>query len=162
MKKILSIVMLSMAFLSFSQNDASAVEPAVEYVAPVETSLKEYLYFTKGYKTDLEQGKDILQGYTLEPGLSKRIENYNFNFQYVYDSTKTLKAVSVQIKSNLTNNNYFLCIPINNEGLLDEHYKQIKTFGLPLIQAYSLALVENYSSSIINYVDLLKTVQKQP
>lgn len=82
------------------------------------TTLEEYNYLTKGYKTAREQGLDIKSGYKLDLVFKdtqkvESISNYNlicnfYNFSKI-DNNKETRAILVLV--TIGKGTFYLCIP---------------------------------------------------
>ena len=105
------------------------------------TTREEYNYATKGYRVQLESGLDQKKGYNIMNLETVTYSSYSFDFKLLMRSAdSTLAGVMVLAHSKAWNNKYYLCIPINNEELMDEYQTSISTWDRAILFAYSNAL----------------------
>ena len=149
MKKLLLLGLLFVGLNCLAQKTAKwQGEPGDGYTdsSLPSTTEKEYNYLTKGLRIQRESGLDIIDGYELNDGGKIIVENkYVFSFSNLIEkSTGDLKGVSVVIKSGVSGNTHYLCIPVNNL-LFKVNYDQfIDSFTPELAKAYLVALSEKY------------------
>ncbi len=105
------------------------------YTYAQSTTTQEYLYMTKGLKTQLESGLDVKNGYELKGIRDVEQGNYIFLFQALIRKEGKDKAAGIVViaKNKLTSELYFKAIPIVNE---DENEKEV-------FKAYTKLLSEN-------------------
>ena len=108
-------------------------------VAQHTTTDIEYNYLTKGYKTDLAEGRDIKSGYRMDPmGQEYAIGAYTFQFSaFTKIDEKAVAAVLVVAKSKTWGNVYYLCIPLNNQQLYGLYLQELEKWDASISRAYS-------------------------
>ena len=84
------------------------------------TTQKEFNYVTKGYKEDLSNGRDIIAGYTIEPGVSanssmndngKIVGRTSKLYRLIRNDTKVVAAFIIEEKRNDNGNIVYVCLP---------------------------------------------------
>ncbi len=153
MRKIFLLGMLIVGLNSFAQGSGTWKGDNLDLP---QTTEKEYNYLTKGMKIQRESGLDVIAGYEFKNEERVIIDNkYVFTFSdFIEKSTGNLKAVSVVIRSGITHNTYYLCIPVNSTFYTVNYENFLNSFLPGLAKAYTKALSKRY-------LDLsLKTNQK--
>ncbi len=98
MKKLLAIILLLFAFNIQGQS----------------TTQTEYLYMTKGIKTQLESGLDLKRGYQLEGIKQIQQGDYIFNFSALIrtDKKDRYAGIVVLAKNTKTSQFHYKAIPV--------------------------------------------------
>src|SRR4051812_48743792 len=87
----------------------------------------EYNYLTKAYKTDMEEGRDIKNGYSIALLHKQTIKPYEFQFySFIRNDKKQTACILAIVKNNslIKSSNYF-CIPINNTDLEKKYFEEL-------------------------------------
>jgi hypothetical protein len=98
------------------------------------TTEEEYNYLTKGYETDMKQGRGVKPGYEL--GTPKVYEYKEGKFEYfpfIRKETKEVAAILLIVNSRygMAKLNYFVCLPKNNPALKERFETYVrKTWAL--------------------------------
>jgi hypothetical protein len=105
---------------------------------PSPTTEEEYNYITKGYEIQINNGSDTKKGYKFSQIFDRQQGNYNFNCKSVIrESTKEIAAIMVVCKSKISNKTYYLCIPFNNQQLIERYWSDISSWDKPITTAYA-------------------------
>ena len=142
MKKILVLATLFVAIASFGQE---AVKDSLISLEP--TTKDEYNYITKGYKIQKESGLDMKKGYSFG-SLSKttagkyKIEVWKL-YKHKENSIMIPKAIML-----IVNNAMYFCIPIENNELMNEYYRELQKYDSTFNQAISIATANALTKSI--------------
>lgn len=107
----------------------------------------EYNYATKGYKTSLAEGLDIKKGYFVKTiGSIQDGQRYYFEYRGLFrEQTKQLACVILYAKSKAWNNEYYLCIPLNNGTLQQKFNQDLVKWDSAMLGAYAYFASLNYS-----------------
>ena len=105
------------------------------YTFAQSTTQQEFLYMTKGLKTQIESGLDMKNGYELKGIREVEQENYIFYFQALLRKEKKDKVAGVVViaKNKITSELSFKAIPVVNE---DKNEKEV-------FKAYTKLFAEN-------------------
>jgi hypothetical protein len=104
------------------------------------TTQDEYNYLTKGLKRTLEEGGDAKGGYTLSEPSAYVSGPYEISFAgFVKQSTNAVSAISCVVKSSVSGNTYYLCLPLGNETLLNSYFADIAKWDSALQEGYAAA-----------------------
>ncbi len=78
-----------------------------------QTSLKEYNYLSKGYKTDLDEGRDMIQGYELKDVDSKSTKERTATLKVMHRVNGANKEIAAYLIIYTKNGNApeYICIP---------------------------------------------------
>lgn len=156
MKKLILFVLFISVLNSYSQNRP---EEATELIS---TTTEEYNYLTKGLKIQIESGLDMKKGYELDIFWGGNHSNYNYQFAYLIETAKNqVKGISVKIYSSVSKNEYYLCIPINDESLFNEYNQRILSFAEPLAKSYAYMLSKCFSLVSESHINLLNEKRKK-
>lgn len=120
MKKLLILISILFCLNSFSQEKIITTEI-------------EYNYITNSYSDDVENGRDIKEGYELKDLSSIESKNFKFNFyKFIKTEDNTTRAVYLRIEKKGKNKVRHLCIPFNNKDLLAEFTKSYDKLGVQM------------------------------
>lgn len=103
------------------------------------TSEEEFNYMSKGYKTQLESGLDMKNGYSVDNGQNIESGAYSFTFIKLFKNVSndiTNVGTIVKAKSNNYGNTYWFCIPVNNNVLLEKSINEINKLDEPMTTAF--------------------------
>ena len=118
------LIFLLLFVTAIAYGQKAIIDESQEPTVPV-TTQEEYNYATKGYKLDIETGRDIKKGYTVTdiPNPYYSHQNYSFNFKYlIRESTNEIAAILVIAKSNIWGNVYHICIPNYTSSIYYQQY----------------------------------------
>lgn len=98
---------------------------------------EEYLYMTKGYKTQIENGLDNKIGYEIKS--PKKIDLTNYSFDYL-ELIRTADNYSVgfivKATSKVWGNIYYFGIPNDNDELLTKAFEEINKLDEAMTTAF--------------------------
>ncbi|HEY3390408.1 MAG TPA: hypothetical protein VGK38_12590, partial [Prolixibacteraceae bacterium] len=115
--KSLLFMLIFLSFTAFGQISMSKITPTTE---------EEYNYLTKGYKIQIESGLDMKKGYKLQVLDKKKESYYTFQIQALIREEKNeIAGLLLIANSEISGKTYYLCIPQQNEQLLNRYYADI-------------------------------------
>lgn len=146
-------------FILFISYNLFGQEKASELIY---TTTEEYNYLTKGLKIQVDSGLDMKKGYVLDYFYGGNDSNYNFQFAYLIKTDdNVIKGISVKIYSQVSKNDYYLCIPINDDSLFIEYKNQINKFTEPLAKSYLFMVSKCFSLVSESYINSLNKKNKK-
>ena len=121
-------------------------------VGEVTTTPEEYNYCLNGYHKDIADSRDIKDGYEIV-GTSVYQKNGGLTKAYftplIRKSDEAVCAIMVHLwsKSKLWNTEHseYLCIPVNDSKLYQEHFSSLRLKTLEFKDIYSEALIYHLS-----------------
>ncbi|NPD45670.1 MULTISPECIES: hypothetical protein [unclassified Lentimicrobium] len=119
MKNINTIILLLISIISFAQS--------VKKESSIKTTNEEYEFLTKKYNEENNFG--MLDGYKIYPNKIANNDEYSCEFQlFKKVNTQKVKAVLIIIKGkdNKRHKVQYLCMPINNEELMNEFAEDVQ------------------------------------
>lgn len=136
------------------------------------TTEEEYNYMVNGYKTSIQNGTGIKQGYSVKKSESPVSIGrfYTFNFTPLLRSDGTFAGIIVNAHSTLDGiYDYWYGLPFKNEQLFDKFYTSFSSLDQNIAQAFLSAFVyytrtnaeeattqEEYNYMITGYGDGIK------
>lgn len=116
-------------------------------IAQAPTTQEEYNYVTKGYKLDIETGRDIKKGYIIKDGfLCCGASTYSFEFKYlIREASNELAAIVIIAKrvdtwsgTTIT----YLCLPNQLDSpFYADYLKAVGAWDKPMLLEYQKAFM---------------------
>jgi len=120
---------------------------AQNHVAP--TTEEEYNYITKGYQTQISDGLDMKKGYHFKDMFDVRRGNYQFTTKELFrESTDEVAGILVIAKSFVSNRTYYLCIPHDNQILIERYWNDIGQWDREMSIMYSQVFTLGYGEVV--------------
>lgn len=138
MKTITTFILLSVAISSSAQRTGlkTAVNSENTIIQQGATE-EEYLYMTKGYKTQIENGLDTKKGYEISKPRKIELTNYVFDYhQLIRTSDNYSVGLIVKATSKVWGNTYYFGIPNGNDELLHKAFEEINKLDEAMTTAF--------------------------
>ena len=111
---------------------------AQQYKQSFATSIEEYNYLTAGYKIQIESGLDMKKGYSFNNIADKGLGAYSFNLKaLIRDSSHQVAAMLIIVHSSVSGKDYYVCLPHNNQELIEKYWSFLNTWDRQILIAYS-------------------------
>jgi hypothetical protein len=128
---------------------------------PAPTSEEEYNYLTKGYKIQTDSGLDMKKGYILQEVGNVSRGKCDFQFKLLIREAKNeIAAYLVVAHSRNTGRTNYVCIPINNNELLEKYYNDISLWDQVMLGHYSY-IVSSILGSMTSSLNELEKITKK-
>lgn len=158
MKKVITLLFLLMCMILNAQQ--------AKHKDSVQTTTEEYDFLTKEYNH--KNSFKVLDGYIIYPFRLSQDDEMICKYQFfVEKKTKNLKAILIILEEKGKKHNKidYLCIPINNQELLDrfvdDHYK-IKFSKADFLESSSYRILrDNLPSIFTNNIDTVRTTPEE-
>jgi hypothetical protein len=140
MKKIVSIIILFITLISYSQNELKESD--------IKTTDEEFEFLTEYYTE--ENNFELLDGYELKSFGFFDYEKYSCESKFLVESkTKNVKALLYIITKDKENDDKvrYLCLPINNEELFKKFTLKSEKIGLTMnemLNYFSELMISTY------------------
>lgn len=145
-KTILLLFIILLTNLSFAQNNNSSAKESTS------TSQEEYNYMIKGYQIQISSGLDMKIGYNLKNIDIIKRGNYSFSFNALIRSKEEqIAGILIIGNSSVSGKDYYLGMPINNNGLQTDFENDIRKWDESMTTAFAQSLSELYSKSVLSY-----------
>jgi hypothetical protein len=128
MKALLLSLILSFSINAYGQisNLKTSSQLESNIYLKESTNDEEYLYMTKGYKTQIENGLDTKKGYSIKTPIIFDFTNYSFNYyELIRESSNASVGHIVKATSKVWGNVYYFAIPFKNKELLNKSFEEI-------------------------------------
>jgi hypothetical protein len=110
---------------------------------------KKFNYITKGYATQVADGLDMKKGYHFHDVFDVRRGNYEFTAkELIRESSDQLAGVLVIAKSLTWNKTYYLCIPHDNNALVEKYWNDIGQWDREMSIMYSQVFSESFGATL--------------
>lgn len=112
----------------------------------------EYNYLTKGLAIQKNSGLDVKKGYEFVLIKRQKYSDYTFTSNaFIETATKTLKAISIEVVSGVTNKTYYLALPTYGTAFGIEYSDMIMKFDAKMSAAYNVYLSEMFRAYYKEY-----------
>jgi hypothetical protein len=116
------------------------------------TSIEDYNYLTKGYESDLENGKGVKDGYSFKTLYEFNNDDWKIVYKgFRFDETETTKAILITIVKLKNNKTRYLCLPFNNSKLLQKYVKNYESLGITMQMVFD-GVNANFMQRLFNLV----------
>jgi hypothetical protein len=148
MKKAITFILLFLTLNSFAQmSNGNKFANTEKGNSQTGTTQEEYLYMTKGFKTQEENGLDPKKGYLIKKPINIDMTNYSFEyFELIRESNNSSAGYIVKAISKVWGNTYYFGFPNNNNELLTKTFEEITK----LDEAMTTSFFYSYCKLITN------------
>lgn len=154
MKK-LTIALLLLQSACYSQEKDTAIKE------PDPTTEEEYNYIVNGYRDQVYKGLDMKKGYRfIDIGPEETVidRSYTFTFKALMrEANGEVAGILVKAHSANSGNTYYLCIPHDNQALIEKYWTALSGWDGNINRAYA-KIVSLYMN---RYITTLMEMAKQ-
>lgn len=129
------------------------------FIVAQNTTIEEYNWMSKGYKTMISSGLDMKKGYYFDDAneyadevtITGIISNSNYSFTYKFlrrTKDKTLAGIVIILKSSVSGNTYYYGLPIGDLLKTDVRSDDGTPTGAFLVDYLESEYMQNFLSSI--------------